>query len=264
MMMYTTEQLTRYSRQIAVKEVGLAGQEKLTAGRVLVIGAGGLGSAALMYLAAAGVGTLGIADYDRVDLSNLARQILHRTSRLGSPKTASAAETLRDINPDPQLVLCPLRVTPENIGPLIRDYDIVLDCTDRFANKLLVNDACTAVRKPFVHAGVLGASGQIMTWLPGPWPCLRCLTGDGPQQEETNASRGVLGAAVGVISSMQALEAIKFLLGTGELLTGRMLHFDGMAMAFFETPLPAKSPYCGACGAASSAQTAGQAPFDPV
>lgn len=247
-MVYTQEQMKRYSRQIAVKEVGLAGQERLSAGRVLVIGAGGLGSAALMYLAAAGVGTLGIADHDRVDLSNLERQIIHRTSRLGQPKTQSAIETLQDINPDPRLIPYPTRITPDNISETIRDYDIVLDCTDQFQNKLLINDACVAAQKPFVHAGVLGTSGQIMTWLPGPWPCLRCLMGDGPEQEETNASFGVLGAAVGVISSMQALEAVKFLLGKGRLLTGRMLHFNGMDMTVFETALPEKSPYCKACG----------------
>lgn len=247
-MVYTQEQLTRYSRQIAMEEVGIAGQEKLTAGRVLVIGAGGLGSAALMYLAAAGVGTLGIADYDRVELSNLERQILHRTSRLGVQKTASAVETLRDINPDLRLVAYPVRVTPENLPEMVREYDIVLDCTDQFENKLLVNDACVAAQKPFVHAGVRASSGQIMTWRPGPWPCLRCLMGDTPAEDETNASTGVLGAAVGVISSMQALEAIKFLLGRGELLTGRMLHFDGMRMTVSETVLPEKSPYCRACG----------------
>ena len=150
-MVYTQEQLKRYSRQIAMEEVGIAGQERLTAGRVLVIGAGGLGSAALMYLAAAGVGTLGIADYDRVELSNLERQILHRTSRLGVQKTASAAETLRDINPDLRLVSYPVRVTPENIPKMVLEYDIVLDCTDQFENKLLVNDACVAAQKPFVQ-----------------------------------------------------------------------------------------------------------------
>ena len=247
-MVYTQEQLKRYSRQIAVKEVGLAGQERLSAGRVLVIGAGGLGSAALMYLAAAGVGTLGVADHDRVDLSNLERQIIHRTSRLGLPKTQSAIETLQDINPDLRLIPYPMRITPDNILETVRDYDIVLDCTDQFQNKLLINDACVAAKKPFVHAGVLETSGQIMTWLPGPWPCLRCLMGDVPPADECNAVSGVLGAAVGVISSMQALEAVKFLLGKGALLTGRMLHFNGMDMTFSETVLPEKSPYCKACG----------------
>lgn len=248
---YTQEQFKRYSRQIALKEVGIAGQEKLTAGRVLVIGAGGLGSAALMYLAAAGVGTLGIADCDAVELSNLERQILHRTSRLGVPKTASAVETLRELNPDPCLIPYQIRVTSENIPEMIRDYDMVLDCTDQFENKLLVNDACVAAGKPFVHAGVRGTSGQLMTWRPGPWPCLRCLMGDAPRREETNAALGVLGAAVGVIGSMQALEAIKFLLGEGELLTGRMLHFNGMDMTVSQTVFSEKSPYCKACGMGS-------------
>jgi len=247
-MVYTEEQLKRYSRQISLKEVGIAGQEKLTAGRVLVIGAGGLGSAALMYLAAAGVGTLGIADYDTVELSNLERQILHRTSRLGTPKTASAIETLREINPDPRLIPYQIRLTSENILDIIQEHDIVLDCTDQFENKLLINDACVAVRKPFVHGGVRGTSGQVMTWRPGPWPCLRCLMGDAPPKEETNTALGVLGAAVGVIGCMQALEAIKFLLGKGELLTGRMLHFNGMDMTVSETVLPERSPYCRACG----------------
>jgi len=248
MMAYTEEQLKRYSRQISLSGVGIAGQERLTAGRLLVIGAGGLGSAALMYLAAAGVGTLGIADYDAVELSNLERQVLHRTSRLGVPKTDSAAETLRDLNPDPRLILYQTRITPENISGLIRDYDMVLDCTDQFENKLLISDGCVAGGKPFVHGGVRGTSGQVMTWRPGPWPCLRCLMGDAPPAEETNAALGVLGAAVGVIGSIQALEAIKFLLGRGELLTGRMLHFNGMDMTFSETVLPEKSPYCKACG----------------
>lgn len=245
---YTQEQLKRYSRQIILKEVGISGQEKLTAGRVLVIGAGGLGSAALMYLAAAGVGTLGIADYDAVELSNLERQILHRTSRLGADKTVSAIETLQDINPDLCLLPYHTRITSENLPEIIPDYDIVLDCTDQFENKLLINDACVAAGKPFVHAGVREFSGQILTWRPGPWPCLRCLMGDAPPKDETNAALGVLGAAVGVVGSMQALEAIKFLLGKGELLTGRMLHFNGMDMTVSETILPEKSPYCKVCG----------------
>jgi len=159
-MAYTEEQLKRYSRQISLQEVGIAGQEKLTAGRVLVIGAGGLGSAALMYLAAAGVGTLGIADYDTVELSNLERQVLHRTSRLGAPKTASALETLREINPDPCLIPYQMRITPANISEMIRDYDMVLDCTDQFENKLLINDACVAAQKPFVHGGCGSPPGR--------------------------------------------------------------------------------------------------------
>lgn len=249
-MTFTSDQLKRYSRQTAVRGIGLAGQRRLAQGRVLVIGAGALGSAALMYLAAAGVGRLGIADYDRVELSNLERQIIHRTSRLGHLKTESAAETLHDINPDVDLVPMAMRITPENILSAIRDFDIVLDCTDHFENKLLINDACVIAGKPFVHAGVLETSGQIMTWVPGDFPCLRCLSGSAPVMgsDESCAAAGIVGAAVGVISSMQALEAIKYLLGKGELLTGRMLHFDGWSMTFSETAVPSHSPYCRVCG----------------
>ncbi len=250
-MAFTEEQRKRYSRQLVLKEMGPGGQEKLAAGRVLVIGAGGLGSAALLYLAAAGVGTLGIADYDAVDLSNLARQILHPSSRQGAAKAESAEKTIAAINPDVRVLPLRLRITPENILETIRDYDAVLDCTDRFETKLLINDACVIAGKPFVHAGVLRFSGQIMTWRPGPWPCLRCLTGDAPaaREGETCAVSGVMGAAVGVIGCMQALEAIKLLLGKGELLTGRILHFDGLSMTFSETAVSEKSPYCKVCGA---------------
>ncbi len=246
-MTFSKEQLERYSRQIIIPEIGREGQEKLASGRVLVIGAGGLGSAALFYLAAAGVGTIGIADHDVVELSNLERQILHQTSRLGKAKVESAARTLRDLNPDVRVVPYHLRITPENISELMDGYDLVLDCTDQFKNKLMINDACVLARKPFVHAGVRETAGQIMTWVPGNWPCLRCLIGASAAGADLTPP-GVLGAAVGVISSMQALEAIKFLLGQGNLLTGRMLHFDGLRMTFSETVLPERSPYCSVCG----------------
>ena len=248
----TNEQIERYSRQLILKEAGASGQKKLAQGHVFVIGAGGLGSAALLYLAAAGVGTLRIADHDEVELSNLNRQILHATSRLGRSKADSACQALRDLNPDIRLVPYPILVTPENMPELIRDYDIVLDCTDRFETKLMINDVCVREGKPFVHAGILGVSGQIMTWIPGSYPCLRCLTGNDPAPEtETCATAGILGAAAGVMGTLQALEAIKFLLGKGDLLTGRMLHFDGMSLTFSETLMPRRSPYCRTCGTPS-------------
>ena len=252
----SAEQQLRYSRQLLLPEVGYSGQEKLAAGRILAIGAGGLGSAALMYLAAAGVGTLGIADYDRIELSNLARQIIHRTSRLGMLKTESAGMTIREFNPDVDVRTFDMRITPENIGSIIRDFDMVLDCTDRFESKLMINDACVRAGKPFVHGGVLKSVGQVMTWLPDSGPCLRCLTGaaTAEAEAETCAVSGVLGAAVGVIGCLQALEAIIFLLGKGELLTGRMLHFDGMSMKFMETIVPEKSPYCPVCSGSSAVQ----------
>ena len=251
-MSLSAEQQLRYSRQMLLSEVGSAGQEKLGAGRILVIGAGGLGSAALLYLAAAGAGTLGIADHDKIELSNLARQIIHRTSRLGMLKTESAEETIRDLNPDVIVQTFPMRITAENISSVIRDFDMVLDCTDRFESKLMINDACVLAQKPFVHGGVLRSSGQIMTWLPGPGPCLRCITGETKPSTaaETCAVSGVLGAAAGVIGTLQALEAIRFLLGKGDLLTGRMLHFDGMTMTFAETVVPERSPHCPVCGKA--------------
>lgn len=249
-MSFSAQQQLRYARQTLLPEVGSAGQEKLAAGRILVIGAGGLGSAALMYLAAAGVGTLGIADHDRIELSNLARQIIHRTSDLGMMKTESAEKTVRALNPDVKVQTFGMRITSENISGVIRDFDMILDCTDRFESKLLINDACVLSGKPFVHGGVLRSAGQIMTWLPGPGPCLRCMTGETtPSAEaETCAVSGVLGPAAGVIGSLQAMEAVKFLLGKGELLTGRVLHFDGMSMTFTETVVPERSPYCPVCG----------------
>ena len=249
-MAFSREELKRYSRQIAVKEIGIAGQQKRSEGSVLVSGAGGLGSSAQLYLAAAGVGRIGIADYDRVDLSNLERQIIHRTDRIGMEKTKSAAMTLQAINPEVRTELYQERVTPDNITDLIRPYDIVLDATDHFENKLLVNDACVLAGKPFVHAGVLAMSGQIMTWLPGEGPCLRCLSGSAPGLAEMPSCReaGVVGAAVSVISSLQAMEAIRFLIGKGKLLTGRLLHYDGLTCTFDETEIPEHSPWCRVCG----------------
>ena len=249
-MSLSAEQQLRYSRQMLLSEVVSAGQEKLGAGRILVIGAGGLGSAALMYLAASGVGTLGIADYDKIELSNLARQIIHRTSRLGMMKTESAEKTILEFNPDVNVETVDMRITSENISSVIRDFDMILDCTDRFESKLLINDACVFFRKPFVHGGVLRSAGQIMTWLPDSGPCLRCIIGEMKPSTaaETCAASGVLGTAAGVIGCLQALEAIKFLLGKGDLLTGRLLHFDGMSMKFTETVVPERSPYCPVCG----------------
>ena len=248
--MLSNNELERYSRQMLIEDIGFAGQKKLKAGRVLVIGAGGLGSSALMYLAAAGVGTIGIADFDCVDLSNLQRQIVHTTDRIGVPKTESAKKTLGALNPEVNIVTINERITPDNIRSFIADYDIILDCTDRMENKLMINDACVKSKKPFVHAGVLGVSGQIMTWIPGDYPCFRCLTGNEPADDScaTCSVMGVLGAAVGVAGCIEAAEAIKFLTGAGDLLTGRVLFFDLFAQDFTVLDIPEKSPYCSACG----------------
>jgi len=249
--MLSNQELERYSRQMLIEEIGYEGQKKLKYGRVLVIGAGGLGSPALLYLAAAGVGTIGIADFDCVDLSNLQRQILHTTDRIGVPKTESAEKTLRALNPEVRFIRISDRITPENITGLIRDYDIVLDCTDGMENKLMINDACVKSEKPFVHAGVLGTSGQIMTWIPGGnYPCFRCIAGNEPADDscESCAVMGVLGAATGTAGSLQAAEAIKYLTGAGDLLTGRILFFDLLRQDFTVLDIPERSPYCSACG----------------
>ncbi len=246
----TKDDLVRYDRNILLQEVGEAGQEILLHSKVLIIGAGGLGSAAAFYLAAAGVGTLGIADGDRVDLSNLQRQILHGVDNLGQEKVTSAGATLRSLNPELQLQLYPMRMTEENLERTMEPYQILLDCTDRFASKFLINDVCVKAGKPYVHGGVLRYGGQVMTYVPGQGPCLRCLLGDGPAPEEdvSCAQVGVLGAAAGVLGSIQAMEAVKYLLGIGQLLVGKILLYDGLNLQFRISEMPHADPNCSVCG----------------
>lgn len=248
----TRSQVVRFSRQIRLKEIGVQGQQKLAAGSVLVIGAGGLGSPAAMYLAAAGVGQIGIADGDAVDLSNLQRQILHSEADLGRPKVASAAETLGGISGEIRIDTYEQVVTPDNIAELIKGYDIVLDCTDSFESKFMINDGCVAAGKPFVHAGISGFTGQLMTVLPGETVCYRCIFEEPPEAGSvpTCSEAGVMGAVAGTIGSLEALEAIKYLTGAGELLTGRMLTFDGLTMKFRTVPFPNRREDCPACGSA--------------
>lgn len=251
-MTLTNEQLQRYSRHILLDEIGGEGQKKLLEAKVLVIGAGGLGSPASMYLAAAGVGTIGIADADEVDLSNLQRQILHSTGDLGRPKVQSAKETLNRMNPDVKVVAHSQYVTAENISGLIADYDIVIDATDNFSSKFLINDACVIAKKPFVHAGILRFQGQLMTYVPGEGPCYRCVFENVPSPDDVPSARtvGVVGAAVGVIGSLQALEAIKYITGAGQLLTGSLLTFDGLTMTFRKLSMPKSNEHCAVCGKA--------------
>ena len=246
----TRSQVVRFSRQIRLPEIGIKGQEKLAGSSVFIIGAGGLGSPAAMYLAAAGVGRIGIADADAVDLSNLQRQILHSEADLDRPKVASAAETLSGINSEVEIVTFEGKVTEENIAELIADYDIVLDCTDNFASKFAINDGCVKARKPFVHAGIAGFTGQLMTVIPGETTCYRCIFEEPPEEGEglTCSEAGVLGAVAGTIGTLQALEAIKYLTGAGELLTGKMLTFDGLTMKFRTVPFPNRRKGCEACG----------------
>ena len=247
---FSEEQRERYSRHIILEGFGEEGQRKLLSSKVLVIGAGGLGSPALMYLAASGVGTLGIVDDDKIELSNLQRQVIHGTPDLGMSKAESARQSVADINPEVETIVYQERVTARNIQGMIGEYDFVIDAVDNFATKFLINDACVLAEKPFCHAGVQGFRGQIMTYVPGQGPCYRCLFEEIPadDQSEESSQKGILGTIPGILGSLQALEAQKYLTGRGVLLTGRMLVLDGLAMTFRTMEIPEHSPHCRVCG----------------
>lgn len=247
--MLSVDEKERYARHVILEQVGEAGQEKLGQGRVLVIGAGGLGSPAAMYLAAAGVGTIGIADGDRVELSNLQRQVIHGTPDLGRPKVESARERMLHINPGVRVQCHGERLTAENIGAILAGYDFVLDATDNFETKFLINDSCLAARVPYSHGGILRYQGQTMTVLPFESTCYRCVFPEQPEPEVALAcSRaGVLGVLPGVIGTIQATEAIKYLLGIGKLLTSRLLTYDSLTMRFREVTL-GRNAACPVCG----------------
>ena len=249
-MALTNEQIERYSRHLILNEVGVKGQKKLLNAKVLIIGAGGLGAPAAMYLAAAGVGTIGIADADVVDLSNLQRQIIHATEDLGKPKVDSARETMNRLNPDVTVNTYHTFVSAENILELIRDYDFILDGTDNFPAKFLINDACVLAGKPFCHAGIIRFQGQLMTYVPGQGPCYRCVFKNPPPKEAVPNCKqaGVIGAMAGVIGTLQAMEAIKYILGVGKLLTGYLLTYDALAMEFRKIKLPERVADCAVCG----------------
>ncbi len=246
----TDAQRERYARQLVMQDIGEAGQEKLARASVLVIGAGGLGSPAALYLAAAGVGRLGIVDSDVVDLSNLQRQLLHQTADLGRPKVVSAEASLKALNPEVRVEAMQMMVTRENILPLVTDYDFIIEATDNFPAKFLVNDACVLAGKPFSHGGVLAFHGQTMTYVPGQGPCFRCIFGDIPPKHlvESAKTTGVVGAMAGVIGSLQALEAVKYITGKGSLLTGRLLTADALTMKVRTVDLPDHVSTCPMCG----------------
>lgn len=248
-MAFTNEQLERYSRHIILKEIGVKGQKKLLNARVLIIGAGGLGAPAALYLAAAGVGTIGIADADVVDLSNLQRQVIHTTEDIGKKKVDSAAETMRRINPDITVNTYYEYVSSANILKLIEDYDFILDGTDNFPAKFLINDACVMAKKPFSHAGIIRFKGQLTTVIPGVSPCYRCIFRNPPPKDvvPTCKQAGVIGAMGGVIGSLQAMEAIKYITGAGELLTGYLLTYDALTMEFRKIKLPPRGKGCAVC-----------------
>lgn len=247
-MAFTNEQLERYSRHIILKEIGVKGQKKLLNGKVLIVGAGGLGAPAAMYLAAAGVGTIGIIDADVVDLSNLQRQIIHTTADIGKEKVESAKETMQAINPDVKVNTYYKFLASDNIMDIIKDYDFILDGTDNFPTKFLINDACVMAKKPFCHAGILRFNGQLMTYVPGEGPCYRCVFKNPPPKDAvpTCKQAGVIGAMAGIIGCLQAMEAIKYLTGAGELLTGYLLTYDGLKGDFRKIRLP-KDPDCAVC-----------------
>lgn len=246
MMALTRNQQERYARHIALKEIGEKGQQRLLASRVLVIGAGGLGSPAAFYLAAAGIGTIGIMDGDHVDLSNLQRQILHTTASVGRAKTDSASERLHALDPSITLECFPFHLTPGNAAAILSGFDVVLDATDNFDAKFLISRACHEAEKPSVHAGIKEFSGQVMTIIPGTTTCCHCLfhTEGVP---DGGTPRGPIGALPGIIGSIQATEAIKYLLGIGRLLTDRLLTCDLLTMKFRSVPLSRNSrcPLCG-------------------
>ncbi|MEX1147881.1 MAG: molybdopterin-synthase adenylyltransferase MoeB [Sphingomonadales bacterium] len=257
-MALTDDQLERYARHVILREVGGAGQQKLLSARVLVVGAGGLGSPLLLYLAAAGVGTLGIVDDDKVALSNLQRQIVHMTDALGTPKTESAARTLRAINPDVRVIAHPTRLTPDNADAIIRDYDIVADGCDNFATRFLVNDVCHARKKTLVSAALSQFDGQLTTFKPHergphgvPLPCYRCFVAEDPGAGQNCAEAGILGAVSGVMGAWQALEVIKEITDVGESLAGHLLLFEGLTARTRKVRLHS-DPACPLCGRATA------------
>ncbi|MHB8910555.1 MAG: HesA/MoeB/ThiF family protein [Syntrophales bacterium] len=251
--MLTDGQIERYQRHIALKEVGGKGQQKLLKGRVLIIGVGGLGAPAALYLAAAGVGTIGLADADIVDLTNLQRQVIHFTPDIGKEKVVSAKEKMAAINPEITVNTHQERVSAANIMGIIRDYDFVIDGTDNFAAKFLINDACVLAGIPYSHAGVLRFDGQTITVRPGQSACYRCIFPAPPPKDAIPAcsQAGVLGVLPGVLGLIQATEAIKFLLGKGDLLTGRLLIYNALQMRFTEVHVD-RDPRCPICGEAPS------------
>lgn len=249
MIEFTEERLERYSRHILLQDVGIEGQVKLSEAKVLIIGAGGLGSPAALYLAAAGVGTIGIADADCVDLSNLQRQVIHFTSDLSKPKVDSAAEKMRALNPDVNVRTYHEFLRAANIRQIIRDYQFVIDGTDNFAAKFLINDACVLEGVPFSHGGILRFNGQTMTVLPGKSACYRCVFTAPPPRGAVPAcsEAGILGAVAGMLGTIQAAEVLKFITGTGTLLSDSLLIFDAKDMDFRKVQLH-RNPRCAVCG----------------
>lgn len=246
---FTDEEIRRYSRQIILREVGGVGQRKLADSSVLIVGAGALGSPSAFYLTAAGIGKLGILDYDLVDISNLQRQILHATKDIGLPKTTSASEKLRALNPNVEIIPINSRLTPFNARKLITTYDYVIDGSDNFATKYIINDACVIEEIPFTIAGILQFEGQILTSIPKKTACYRCVfpTPPSPGVVPSCSEAGVFGAIPGIIGAIEASEAIKYFLGIGKLITDAILSINIKDLDFTHINL-VKNENCRACG----------------
>lgn len=244
----TEEQIERYSRHIILKNIGGAGQERILQSKVLIIGTGGLGAPAALYLAAAGVGTIGLVDGDTVDLSNLQRQVIHFTSDVNRPKVESARAKIEALNPDVRVITYPERVHAGNIGKIIDGYDFIIDGTDNFPAKFLINDACVLHGKPFSHGGILRFDGQTMTYLPGK-ACYRCIFSAPPPKGAvpTCSEAGILGAVAGMLGTIQAAEALRYILGQGKLLTNRLLIVNALDMEY-RTVNISQDPNCPVCG----------------
>jgi molybdopterin-synthase adenylyltransferase len=248
----TEMQIRRYARHIVLPEIGGTGQSRLIAARVLVLGAGGLGAPLLQYLAAAGIGTLGVVDDDTVDLSNLQRQIIHRTGDIGIPKVTSAVRALAEINPEVTVQAHRERLTAANAERLVAGYDIVADGSDNFATRYLLNDTCYRLRKPLVAAAILRFDGQISTykaWAGAGHPCLRCVFPEAPSEDAVPscAQAGVLGALAGTLGAFQATEVVKEILGVGRSLSGRLVTYDALDGSWDEMAID-KQPDCPTCG----------------
>lgn len=243
------EQADRYARQIILSEIGEEGQKRLIYAKVLIIGLGGLGSSCAIYLAAAGVGNLGILDFDKVGLNNLHRQVIHSEKYINHPKTESAKDRISQINSDVKVIDYSMKLTPENAVDLISNYDIVADCTDNFPSRYLVNDACVIASRPFVHAAVFQFFGQAMTIIPGISACYRCFLPQSPPPEviPKREQSGIIGTVAGLLGIIQANEILKYILDAGELLTGKLLMFDALDCSFEKIDVK-KNPDCAVCG----------------
>ena len=249
MIEFTDEQIERYSRHIILPEVGGAGQQKMLEARILLLGAGGLGSPAAYYLAAAGIGNLGIVDFDQVDLSNLQRQIIHSTERIGMLKTESAKKTIQALNPDVNVTLYNEKIDSSNILSIIKDYDYVVDGSDNFPTRYLANDACVMENKTLIHGSIYRFEGQVTVFKPNSGPCYRCLYPEPPPpgMSPNCQEGGVLGVLAGIVGNLQVVEVLKLILGIGEPLVGKLLIYDALKTEFRNLNLrkDASCPLCG-------------------